>query len=131
MTAPIARMKTISLRNNYLVRQPIEYYVPGSDAWEPWPGVPAAPTVRFSVEPTGFTDEGYPSTIVGPYVMVESGASPGTFYYDVPSDALSLALADLVGETIYQVVEGSFGSHYYGLTDVQPLLVIDPRNPTP
>lgn len=184
MTAPIARQKTISLRNDYLVRQPITYYDQATDSYLPWPAA-VAPTVRFSVEPTGYDSNGVASTLaiatitagafivgraytiltvgstnftaigasantvgvqfiatgagsgtgtasanLGPFSMTESGATDGTYFYNVAADLLTPALADYVGQTIYQVVEGAKGTTYYGLTDVQALFVLDARFPT-
>lgn len=131
MTAPIGRLKTISLRNAYLVRQPIAVYDEGVDSFIPYGGDTTEPTVRFSVMPDGFNTDGSPSTIagLGPFVMTLSGATDGVFFAIVSSDALTAALVTLVGTTIYQVVEGAYGTTSYGLTNVLPLLVIDPRFP--
>ncbi len=120
-----ATVKPIALNNAYLVRQEIKQYYAGSNAFELVGDIAA--TVRFSAEPTGFDDMGFPDTILGPFPL-DATIDVGVFAVVVSADDVA-ALAPYVGETIYQVVEGAYGDAYYNMTDVQPLIVIDPRNP--
>lgn len=126
---PITRLKTINPRNAYLARQAMLYFEPLTNTYLPWAGRTDV-TVRFSTDPDGFTDTGYPDTLLGPYPMTET-ADPGVYYAEISGDDLSAALLARVGETIYQIVEANYGSYYNGLTDVQPLLVVEPRAPLP
>lgn len=125
---PTRSQKPIYLHTAYLVRQEIRYYNEAVNKYLPWSGDDIR--VRFSTEPTGYDTNGYPSTLFGPYTLVESG-DEGVFQYPVPADQIMQYLGALVGQTIYQIVEGSYGSTYYDLTDVQPLLVVDPYAPLP
>lgn len=128
---PIREQKPIYLHNAYVVRQLIRVYSAATDAYVAWSGSPV-PRVRFSVEPTGYTSEGYPSTLFGPYNL--AGALVNSMYvysYVVSADDVTQYLGTRVGQTIYQIVEGSYGTSYYDLTDVQSLLVCDPYAPLP
>lgn len=133
MTSPIpqvTRIKPINPRNDYLAREQILYYESVVNKWLPWQGRSDV-TVRFSSDPDGYTDTGYPDTLFGPYDMTESG-DPGVYYADIAADdfsAILLALGN--GATIYQVVEANYGTYYFGLSTVQPLLITDPRAPLP
>lgn len=128
----IARFKTIDPRNTYLVRQALMYWENALGEWIAWTGRDDI-TVRFSTEETGFTDEGIVSTIsgLGPFDMVEASGEPGVYFYAVPALALRDALLPLVGQVIYQIVEGGTqASGTFILTDSLPLLVSQPRFPT-
>lgn len=128
----IARFKTIDPRNNYLARQRLLYWEGALAQYLPWIGRDDI-TVRFSLEASGYTDEGVVSTIsgLGPFSMVEATGEAGVYYYDVASLALRDALSDLVGTVIYQIVEGGAqASGTFALCDSLPLMVSSPRYPT-
>lgn len=130
MTGPaIARFKTIDPRNSYLARQRLSYWEPALGQFIPWTGQDDV-TVRFSDEVTGYTDEGFASTIsgLGPFAMVESTAEEGVYYYNVAAFALQSPLGTRIGSTIYQIVEGGAGdSGTYLVVETLPLLVSQPR----
>lgn len=128
---PIREQKPIYVHHAFVVRQAIRVYDATTDEYIAW-SASSVPIVRFSVEPTGYTDEGYPSTLFGPYNL--SGAHvDGAYIYSVvvSADDVTRYLGTRVGESIYQIVEGAYGALYYDLTDVQSLLVTDPYAPLP
>ncbi len=134
MTGPaIARFKPIDGWNTFLARQRLEYYEPAAGGFIPWSGRTDV-TCRLSLEPTGYTDEGWASTIedCGPFDMVEASGDAGMYYYDIATSNLANGgLRDMVGDTIYLIVEGAVGySGTYTLTVSVPLRVIEPRYAT-
>lgn len=132
MTGPaVARYKTIDPRNAYLARQRLTYYEPAVGQFIAWAGQDDV-TVRFSDESTGFTAEGFASTItgLGPFDMSESTAEPGVYYAEIPAASLLTPLLARIGDYVYQIVEGGVGdSGTYALVETLPLLVAQPRYP--
>lgn len=120
--------KPIPIRDAWLVRESIRIYNPAQNRYQAAPGYVF--TVRFSTSRTGFASDGTtPSTIgdLGPFPLVES-AIAGTYYFEVSSNVLTLRLLALVGQLIYQIIEGGPASE---VCVVQPLLVEDPGYATP
>lgn len=122
----IRSQKPIYVHNAFVVRQEIRYYDPISDRYEPYVG--GSLQVRFSTEADGYDSLGVPSTLFGPYALAEA-SEDGEYYHIVSADIVTQYLASLVGQVVYQVVEGNQGATYYDLTNVQPLLVVDPLAP--
>jgi hypothetical protein len=133
MTGPrvlLPEQKAIPIHNGWVTRQEIRYFSDAMNDWIPWIGTDIR--VRLSRFPTGYDFSGYPSTILGPRTMTAI-SDPGWFYATFTADEITNALTNFVGQTVYQVVEADYGSSaaYYALTNVQPMLVIDPRAPIP
>lgn len=124
---PVQQSKPIFLHTAHVVRQEIRVYDPTDDEYELLTALSPAPTVRFSLEATGFTTLGMPSTLFGPYALAHAGS--GVWYYVVSGDLVTQYLGSRVGETVYQIVEGNYGTTYYDLTNAQPLVVTDPYAP--
>jgi len=124
---PIRR--NIPIRNAWVARMGIRVFSDVLNDWTPYLGGEDV-HVRFSRFATGYDFSGYPSTILGPYPMIET-PNPGWYYFTVDADVVTEHLAPLVGQTIYQIVEGAYGATYFELTTSEPLLVIDPRFPIP
>lgn len=121
--------REIPIRNAWIARTFVRYFSDAVNDWRPYVGGTDV-RVRFSRFATGFTFEGYPSTLLGPFTMLET-SDPGWYYVPITADLVTAALQDLVGQTVYQIIEGSYGtySYYFALTTSEPLLVIDPRPP--
>lgn len=131
MTGPrvlVAQQKIIALNNAYVARQEIRFFSNATNDWEPWVGTDIR--VRLSRYATGFDFNGMPSTLLGPYVMTAT-AEPGWYYNVMAADVVTPALTALVGQVVYQIVEGAYGTSKYDFTDSIPLLVVDPRSPIP
>jgi len=124
---PIQRV--IPIRNAWVARVGIRFFSDALNDWTPYVGATDV-RVRFSQFETGFTFEGYPSTLVGPFPMLET-SDPGWYYFPIGADIITRALASLVGQTIYQIIESAYGTYayYFDLTTSEPLLVTDPRSP--
>jgi hypothetical protein len=127
---PVAR--AIPIRNAWVARTQVRYFLDAVNDWRPYLGGTDL-RVRFSQHATGFDFSGYPSTLAGPFAMIET-ADPGWYYAAIDADTITTALAKLVGQTIYQIVEGAYGTGYssgyaFALTVSEPLYVIDPRTP--
>lgn len=128
----VSEQKPIYLHTAHVVRQDIRVYDAASDRYLAWSSGSGVPRVRFSTEVTGYTTLGIPSTLFGPYNLVSTLVGTSYIYtYVVSADVVTQYLGSRVGETIYQIVEGVYGSTYYDLTNVQPLLVVDPYAPLP
>lgn len=129
---PVREQKPIYLHNAYVVRQEIRMYDAVTDTYKAWSATAPVPRVRFSLDADGYDINGMPTTLFGPYDLVSTLVSGVYIYtYVVSADIVTQFLASKVGQVIYQIVEGAYGTTYYDLTNVQPLLVVDPLAPIP
>ncbi len=131
MTAPVQPTPAaiaLSLRNTSSPRVYVSAFDPLSNSWEPWIGATDL-VARISQYRTGYNFSGYPASLLGPFSMTQT-ADPGWYYCTITSDQLA-ALASYVGQTLFMVLEGSYGSTYYGITVVQPIVLVDPRFAVP
>lgn len=125
--APPAQARPVPIRNAWVARTSVRNFSATVNDWIPYVGGTDF-RVRFSQFPTGYDFSGYPSTLLGPFVMIET-TDPGWYYYAISADAITAALSALVGQVVYQIVEGGYGGSYFGLTTSEPLLVVEPRIP--
>src|SRR5262249_41635604 len=114
----------IPIRNGWLSRATIRKYNNVTDDWSPYAGTDVR--VRLSRFKSGYDFTGMPSTLLGPRTMSAAGVA-GVFYAQWTPDEITGALSNLVGQTIYEVIEGDYPSvGYYSITESTPLLVVDP-----
>lgn len=118
----LLEQKSISVRGGWVVRQEIRAFSNTSNDWEPWVGTDIK--VRFSQFQSGYDFSGYPSSILGPVAMAAT-SELGWYFATISADAIFEALKNRVGQIVYQIVEGAYGSSSYALSNVQPLLVVD------
>lgn len=118
--------KQLPLRGGWVARQEIRTFSNVTNDWEPWVGSDLK--VRFSQFKSGFDFNGYPSTIIGPYNMAATG-EPGWYFATIGADDIYNAFKGRVNQTVYQIVEGAYGSSTYALTNSTPLLVVDDQGP--
>src|SRR5262245_14102315 len=107
--APPAVQRVIPINNAWVARTGIRYFSDALNDWTPYVGATDV-KVRLSRSATGFTFEGYPSTLLGPFTMLET-SDAGWYYFPIGADLITAALKDLVGQTIYQIIEGSYGQY--------------------
>ena len=118
---------TLPIHNAWVARTGVRYFSSALNDWVPFEGGTDI-RVRYSQFPTGYDFSGYPSTLLGPFTMVET-SDPGWYYFAINADDITNAFRSLVGQTVYQIIEGVYGASYYALTTSEPLKVIDPRTP--
>jgi len=124
-----AVQRTLPIRNAWIARTNIRVFNDAVNDWRPFVGGKDV-RVRYSRYETGFDFSGYPSTILGPFTMIET-SNAGWYYYPIGADEITIAFSALVGQTVYQIIEAAYGGGYYyfGLGTAEPLLVIEPRVP--